>query len=291
MGTIIFIPRSLPDCYPTAMGHIDIISKSLIQTLVKDMATYLLGLEIVHLEEAATERQRIELRMADVVMLAETAAGERFILHIEMQNSNEADMGLRMLRYYTDIALAHPELPVRQYCIYTGKEPLTMRPELRGHDWLYRYTLIDMHRLDCSRFLQQDNPDALVMALLCDFKGRDEEEILRELIERLIAMTGSQPQRLRNYLKMMETLSANRGLTDIFKTVEAKMLREIEIEKLPSYQIGLEQGLEQGVALGDQRTERKMIHQAHKAGMSVTAIAAMFELTLDEVEEIVAGQD
>ncbi len=265
------------------MGHTDIISKSLIRTLVKDMAIYLLGLEIVHLEEAATERQRIETRLADIVMLAESSSGERYILHIELQNQNDPTMPQRMLRYYTDIALAHPELPIRQYCIYIGKDALNMADGFVAVKWHYHYEIIDMHQLDCRQFLQQNSPDALVIAILCDFKGQDEEVILQELVDRLIAMTRNRPDQLRNYLKMMETLSANRGLTDIFKVVEAKMLREVDIEKLPSYQIGLEQGLGQGLEQGLEQGRKEIARTAIDRGMEIADVIALTGLTKEQI--------
>ena len=90
------------------MGNKDVISKSLIRQIVKDMAVYLLGLRIVRLEEVPTERQRVETRHADIVMRAELEDGERFILHLELQDSNDGDMPLRMLRYFTDIARSYP---------------------------------------------------------------------------------------------------------------------------------------------------------------------------------------
>ncbi|KOR28247.1 hypothetical protein TI05_17300 [Achromatium sp. WMS3] len=41
------------------------------------------------------------------------------------------------------------------------------------------YTIIDMHTIDCERLLQLDNSDALVLAVLCDFKGRPNREVIR----------------------------------------------------------------------------------------------------------------
>ncbi|VFM98013.1 MAG: hypothetical protein BECKG1743D_GA0114223_105364 [Candidatus Kentron sp. G] len=40
-----------------------------------------------------------------------------------------------MMRYLTDILLAHPGLPLRQYLIYIGTEPLTMPGGLDGPDF------------------------------------------------------------------------------------------------------------------------------------------------------------
>ena len=52
------------------------------------------------MHELPTEYHRIETRRADVVMQVEDKEGERYIFHIEMQNSNDDKMALRMLRYY-----------------------------------------------------------------------------------------------------------------------------------------------------------------------------------------------
>gem|GEM_PF-5589428 len=86
-------------------------------------------------------------------------SGECFILHIELQDSNDSIMHWRMMRYYTDIALANPGIPIRQYVIYTGGPPLAMTDAVQDAHWVYRYTMIDMHNLDCERFIEEDNPD------------------------------------------------------------------------------------------------------------------------------------
>ena len=122
-----------------------------------------------------------------------------------------------------------------------------MADSIQAQGWHYRYQLIDMHTLDCERFIHENNPDALVLAILCDFKGRDGREVVEGIIRRLIELIGSQPEKLRNYLKMLEILSTNRRLEGPFQEVESKMLREIDIEKLPSYQLGKGFGLEQGM--------------------------------------------
>ncbi len=46
-----------------------------------------------------------------------------------------------------------------------------------------------MHTIDCEKFLTMDSPDALVLAILCDFKGRDERDMkLEELPSYQIAI-------------------------------------------------------------------------------------------------------
>jgi len=111
------------------MAHKDIISKEAVRRIAVDLANLLLDLAIDpdSLELIETETRRIEDRRADLVARVRGQGDEpAFILHIEIQSDNHPQMALRMLRYFTDIALEHPGLPVRQYLIYIGRDKLKM---------------------------------------------------------------------------------------------------------------------------------------------------------------------
>ena len=106
-----------------------------------------------------------------------------------------------------------------------------------------------MHTIDCQKMIDIGSPDALVLAILCDFKGRPEREVLHHLLQQLQQMTADNETQFRECLSMMEILSSNRGLQQILKE-EEKMLSQVKQSELPSYQIGLEQGIEQGIEKG-----------------------------------------
>lgn len=99
------------------MGNEDIISKSIFDHLAADIANLLLGLgvDMESVELLDTEQQRVEQCRADLVArMHRQADGQDFILHIEIQNQNDSIMPLRMLRYFTDIQLAHPGYSIHQ---------------------------------------------------------------------------------------------------------------------------------------------------------------------------------
>lgn len=77
--------------------------KETIKTITKDIAYYILGLEIDNIEFVNKELLRIEKREANVVASC-LINGISSILHLEIQNSNDKDMANRMLRYYLDIS-------------------------------------------------------------------------------------------------------------------------------------------------------------------------------------------
>ena len=160
-------------------------------------------------------------------------------------------MPLRMMRNYSDIALAHTGEEIVQYLLYIGKAPLTMSDRVRGHNWRYRYKILDMRYQDSEYFLNSDNPDALVFAILCDPKGLEPNALVAHIIKELRRLHGSKLDNLRDSLKMLDVLAGNRDLQDVVKE-NTKMF--IDVEKLGIYQLvkeqseakGLEQGLEQG---------------------------------------------
>ena len=48
----------------------------------------------------------------------------------------------------------------------------------------YRYGLVDIHQVDCVGLLAQDNLDALVLAVLCDFGDRKPQEVVTYIVRR-----------------------------------------------------------------------------------------------------------
>lgn len=176
------------------MGNKDIISKQTIGHLAADIATLLLELDIdtSSVELLESEQHRIEIRRADLVARMRRKQDQQpFILHIEIQNANDPTMPLRMMRYYTDIKLEWPNEPICQYLIYIGQRPLNMPDHHQDQDFTYRYRVLNMHTVDCSKLLTQDTPESLVLAILCDFKGRPEQEVANYIVNPSLSFKNS----------------------------------------------------------------------------------------------------
>ena len=267
----------------------DLISKQLLQRLLIGFGNRLFDLNIVEAELLSNEQPRIEGRRADLVARVKEEDGESYILHVEIQNDNQRDMPLRMLRYYSDIALAHTGEKIVQYLLYIGKAPLAMSDRVRGHNWRYRYKILDMRYQDSEYFLNSDNPDALVFAILCDPKGLEPNALVAHIIKELRRLHGSKLDNLRDSLKMLDVLAANRDLQDVVKE-NTKMF--IDVEKLGIYQLvkeqseakGLEQGLERGLEQGHQEIILKFL-----AKFSPEQVADISGFPLDKINAIAAA--
>jgi hypothetical protein len=292
----------------------DIISRDTLKRLTTDLARHLLGIDGEAVELLETQNQRVEDRRADLVARMRASSGNEFLLHAEIANNNRGDMALRMLRYYTDIRLAGHKGPIRQFLIYIGTEPLSMPGDIQEPGLLdYRYSLVDMHRVNCAGLLVQDNPDALVLAVLCDFGGREPQEVVNYIVRRLSELTGTDERRFREYMTMLEILSENRDLKPQVEEAE-RMLTQIDIERMPSYVIGLERGesrgLERGERLGLERGERLGLERGERLGlergravekrlivrqllarMDATEVAGLLGLSPDDISRIAAEDD
>lgn len=259
----------------------DITMKEVLKTLAEDIALYILNIEVGDLHFVDKELKRIEKRECDLVATC-LINGKKQILHIEIQNDNDAKMANRMLRYYTDIRTQFPELKINQYVIYIGKGKLTMPSSIQESSLDYSYQLIDMYQIDCESLIQLDTPDSLVLSVLCDFKDKNELDVLTFLLTRLRQLLSHDKHQLDRYLLMLDTLSDNRHLKPVLK--EAKqMLRNIQLEKTATYEVAYERGAEDGLTKG----KIQGIEEGVMQGKIQSALAMMekMDLSAEEVAE------
>jgi predicted transposase YdaD len=154
----------------------DTISKELIKKLIiKDISKYILGIELDEFEFLDKEFERIESRRADIVLNVKN----EYILHIELQSSYDSKMSFRMLRYWLDINEI-TKLPIKQYLINLSNT--SMRNYLKKDSVDYSFEVVNIKEIDCNYFLNTNSPDAIVLAILCDFKGKKPIEVSKNIL-------------------------------------------------------------------------------------------------------------
>jgi hypothetical protein len=138
----------------------------------------------------------------------------------------------------------------------------------------YKYVIIDMRDLPCESFLYSNDPSALVLAMLCDFEGKDKQMVVNTILKRLKELNDE--REYRNYLKMVNVFSTNRGLEkEVEKGVE---MLTVDIEKTPFYKIGVERGKL------EERFENAII-MIEKFNLSIDSIVKEFNIKKDELLE------
>ena len=256
----------------------DLISKQLLQRLLVGFGNRLFKLDITEAELLNNEQPRIEAKRADLVAKVKDADGKSYILHVEIQNDNQAHMPLRMLRYYSDIALQYPKDNVVQYLLYIGKAPLTMTNQVSGYNWTYRHEVLDMRSQDSEYFLSSNNPDAIVLAILCDPQGQEPNALVARIIKELRCLHGDKLDKLRDSLKMLDILAGNRGLQNLVKE-NAEMY--IDTEKLGIYQLVKEKGEEKGRSEYQQEIILQLLEK-----LAPEQVAEFSGVSLDRVRDI-----
>ncbi|WP_456480060.1 hypothetical protein [Nautilia sp.] len=220
----------------------DIVSKEVVKSVLLELARSLFGLDIKDITLINEEFERVESRRADIVAVADNDK----ILHIEIQTNYDKLMPLRMLRYYTDIKTKYFDFPVLQYVVYLGKGNL--KNFIVDEKLDYSYNLIDMKKVDCNVFLGKNTPEDIVLAILCDFKDKNPENVVEYIIEKLISITDSNG--FKKYMLILEEFSELRDLQKIVKEKEMFITNKVKFEDLPSYEIGMEKGIEKGMEKG-----------------------------------------
>jgi len=266
----------------------DIAFKELIKDIAKDIATYLLKIDISdNIEIINKEFTRIEKREADLVF-----KDKNNIFHIEIQNQNDKLMHLRMLRYLSDIAFLYPKNNIFQYVIYIGKNKLNMKNYYKNDKIDYSYNLIDMKNIDCKEFLNLNN-EGVILAILCNFKDKNKKEIINEIIKKLYKFSKTKDEFLKN-IEILTIFSTNRNLEEEIKK-GVKMLTKIELEKIPFYQDGFKDGFDNGFENGFQNGEKKGLLRGKiitmlEFGLSFDEIAKRLNFSKEEVINILEGK-
>jgi predicted transposase/invertase (TIGR01784 family) len=156
-----------------------------------------------------------------------------------------------------------------------------MKNNIKEQSINYKYNIVDMHTIDCQKFLTMDNPDALVLSILCDFKNKNELDVLIYILKRLEELTEDDEHTFGKYTLILETLSSNRDLQNTLKKAE-EMLRDVKMEDLPSYQIAMERGMTKGISQGIISTAIMMIKEFN---LSVEQVAQKLNISIDELKK------
>ena len=237
------------------MNKNDIILKDITKEAIREVFKYIIKIDVNDFEFLDIEFQKIEERKADILVKSNDK-----IIHIEFQTKSDKNMIFRMLRYYSEIKFLYPNMEVYQYVIYIGKYQTSMKYILNEHNINFNYELIDMKKIDCNEFLESENPEAVVVSILCDFQDKNEREVIRKIIERLLKITKNENE-FRKCFSILEELSVNRNLQQILKE-EEMALQYLTWEDLPSYQVGIEKGIEAGIQKGIEAGIQKGIQKA-----------------------------
>lgn len=259
----------------------DIITKEILKNIAKELSKHILKIPISEeIELIDKEFTRIEKRDADILFKS-----DKRIVHIEVQNNNHPSMHKRMLRYYSDIFFEYENYRIDQYMIYIGQAECRMTSAIKRDKIDYAYGIIDMRTIPCEELLQSSDPSAVALAILCDFERHDKQLMVNTILKKLKKLSKDELS-FRSHLKMVEILSTNRDLERNVKKGEEMLT--VDIEKMPSFSIGLERGLEKGREEGAKEARLKdAVIMIEKFNLSIDAIVKELNIKKEELLEYI----
>ncbi|MBV6340549.1 hypothetical protein [Candidatus Magnetobacterium casense] len=235
----------------------DKLIKELMEGIEQPLIEDVLGIRADKVTRLNTLMQLTDEREVDFLAKIDCANADSFIAHVEFQSTNDPKMLKRMLRYFIHIYSLY-ELRVKQYVIFIGKDKMNMKTRLKLPEIRYKYKLIDMRNISCEKFLYSGVPGKIILAILCNMGGRDERELVRQILEELMKVTKGLD--LSSNVRKLEMLSRLRDMQKIVIEEVGKMsiAYDLPIEKdlrfIQGKQAGKQEGLESGRVEGMQDT-------------------------------------
>lgn len=227
---------------PSCSSQYDKIIKENMNEAMPDILIGILGIQAARAEDLAERIQHTKERIPDQLKKITDDSGETFVLHIEWQLKNDAEMIDRMLEYRAMLRRKY-RINIRQYVLFMGKTTSRMINRIEERDLKFRFHLIVLYQIDYKVFLASEKPEQKILAVLGDFCQEDAEIVLRKIIEGIKAKTNGSlaGQRYMNQLRILVQL---RNLETQFNHIMESVSTFFKEERDPYYIRGFQKGTE-----------------------------------------------
>ena len=249
--------------------------------------------EITELLDMPSSLVKTHHREPDFLKMLKTAKGEQVILHIEYQSNNDADMVYRMQSYHA-ILMEKYRLPIKQMVFYLGSRPLRMRTKLYAYEIMTGFEVIDFSQMDVNEFLQSENLELMMMAILANFGERDPKGVIQEIIDNVLKSDRNEEEKGR-IIQQLTVIGKIRKLGREIKNVLDNMPLTIDISDTWFFQKGEEKGEKRGLAKGEKlgiaKGEKLGLAKGEKLGIAkskvnfATNMLKAGELSLENIAE------
>ncbi|MCB0614976.1 MAG: hypothetical protein KDC75_16780, partial [Phaeodactylibacter sp.] len=199
------------------------------------------------------------------------------ILHLEFESEAKRVIVYRVSEYH-GILLKKYRLPIYHVVVYLGKRKPNIPTQLKKEEVFTGFELIDLGRLDYHQMLRSQIPEAVVLAILGDFKGKPAEEAIRSIVERLRQVTKGELS-LQKYIRQLNVMSGLRKLQEL--TVKT-------IEDMPiTYDIRTDFLYKKGKMEGLELKARTVVARGHERGLSPEEIATLADMPVKWVKAVI----
>jgi hypothetical protein len=255
------------------MVQVNMYDKILKENMERSLGSIIhhtMGLHVINSEEIPDDIQHTKERKPDVLKKVTDQHNNTYILHMELQSTNERDMVYRMVEYRVMLQRKY-RLPVKQYVLYLGKDKLTMITSISEEDFTFKYKIVSLQDVDYKTYLQKDTPEERILAVLANFREDSEEEAFLSIVKAVKAVTSGELEEGK-YIKQLSVLSKLRNLK----------IKNEDIMLLSSTTFKIEDNFL--YISGEYNGKKKVAMEMKKRGADVEFIAEVSQLPLEEIQ-------
>ena len=270
------------------VNQYDKILQENIEAALPGLIKNILHINAVKSEELPDSIQHTKERKPDLLKKITDDKGEVFILHIEFQTKDDADMPYRMAEYLVMLLRTY-KIPVRQHVIYIGEGTSSMLNNLSNGKSYFHYDIVSISSIDYRIFLRSKKPEEKMFAILANFGNDNPETVVAEIASN-IAKTAKgdlERERRKNQLRILaqlRTLVSDK--IEIMEHVSTFFKEENDI----FYKVGEKRGLEKGRVEADEEAKTFVVKSLLiKTDFTVAKIADIVGVTEAFVKKIKGG--
>lgn len=204
----------------------DKIVKENIESIIPALMNSVLGFKVAKSEVIREKLQQTKEKEADALRIITDPNGQKFILHLEFQVDDYTKMAFRMADYWILLKSKY-QLPIRQFVIFIGNGEPKMKTVLADDGNYFQFSIINITQFNYLRFLNSNNPEEIILAVLSDFGKEKPENALNQIIQRL-SETKTDQTSFQKYLRQLRVLSKLRKLDLKFDDMIQNMAKYID---------------------------------------------------------------
>lgn len=247
-------------------GQYDRIFRENIEEVIPTLITKILNIQPVRTEELPDDIQHTKERRPDILKRITDVSDKTFILHLEIQLSDEMEMVYRMAEY--DLMLIRKyRIPVEQFVIYIGKGKPKMPVKLITTRHQFEFPVVALSEIDYQLFLDAGNPSEIVFAILGNFKTENPQQAIIKIVKR-VHETSPTDFSLKRHLVQLRVLSQIRKLEVITEKAMESIGKFFKEEKDFLFIKGREQGREEGREVGREEGREEGLEKGLEQGQT-----------------------
>jgi len=269
----------------------DKIFKENIESIYLTLSQRVLKYKPLVLDDMMLDLQRTIERKPDFLKKVQNPlTGEIYLLHIEIQSSDEPEMLYRMYEYRA-LMFRKFKLNIKQIVIYVGVGISKMKNSFEDGKNKFHFELLNIQSIPYQKFIESNNPEELLLTILGNFEKDSVEAILEKMIERAKKVV-NETFSLEKFVVQLEAFAQLRNFIEPYKLIINKIMPiEFKPENSFLYKKGQEAGEKRGKILGEKRGEKKkrddMILALLKIGKnSIDDIATVAQVNIEYVKKI-----